>query len=328
MFSAAASDKPYITPEPKGQKRQDFISRLAPKDVTYHQEVQALIYHALQCVPSGQLWCHPRVETSSVSDTCELCPVESPSPSLPVVLSPLPNRFHSNACVQNCIVSNNGCTTSLTIADVSYVIPARCRFIWATIEHGSKILDELSERPYFDIVLMDPPWPNRSVRNAGNYATMSRHEPDVFHEAIRTAKSHCSPSGYIAIWITNKHAIRSQVLDHMTAQGFVLAEEWFWLKVTSKGEPVTVLDGVWRKPYEILLLFRQNIEFLNPQRRVVFAVPDVHSRKPNLKQLFEMVFESGPTLELFARNLTAGWWSLGNEVLKFQNHKAWHTTPD
>lgn len=71
------------------------------------------------------------------------------------------------------------------------------------------------------------------------------------------------------------------------------------------------------------------------KRRVIAAVPDLHSRKPCLKDLFERVFcsaqapetslvcESYTALEVFARNLTAGWWACGNEVLKFNDRKCW-----
>jgi N6-adenosine-specific RNA methylase IME4 len=65
-------------------------------------------------------------------------------------------------------------------------------------------------------------------------------------------------------------------------------------------------------------------------RRVIAAVPDLHSRKPNLKSIFEKVFfsnessqQSYTALEVFARNLTAGWWACGNEVLKFNARECW-----
>lgn len=325
VFSVPAQDQPYITPEPKGQKRLEFIARLAPEDVTYHHAIQDYIHKALQRVPPGQIWCLPRLAITLGPDAYRLCPAISSC--LPIVLSPLPNRFSSHAEIQHCIVSNGELTTSLTVADTSYIIPRRCKFIWSSIEQSAEILADISESPSFKIVLMDPPWPNRSVKKTKTYSTMHRNEPDILLEAIALAQRYCSRSGHIAIWITNKHVIRCQVLEEMITQGFELAEEWIWLKVTSEGKPVTVLDGVWRKPYEILLVFRQCTESLNTRRRFVFAVPDMHSRKPNLKYLFETIFGSGPVLELFARNLTSGWWSIGDEVLKFQDSNLWQQSP-
>ena len=63
------------------------------------------------------------------------------------------------------------------------------------------------------------------------------------------------------------------------------------------------------------------------KRRVIVGVPDLHSRKPNLKVLFEHLLgkreREFEALEIFARNPTAGWWSWGNEVLKFLMEEYW-----
>ena len=60
----------------------------------------------------------------------------------------------------------------------------------------------------------------------------------------------------------------------------------------------------------------------------IVAVPDVHSRKPNLRGVFEdagLVPQGGgyEAMEVFARNLTAGWWGWGDEVLLFQRRECW-----
>ena len=62
--------------------------------------------------------------------------------------------------------------------------------------------------------------------------------------------------------------------------------------------------------------------------KVIVAVPDVHSRKPNLRGVFEdagLVPKGGgyEAMEVFARNLTAGWWGWGDEVLLFQRRECW-----
>lgn len=181
----------------------------------------------------------------------------------------------------------------------------------------------------FDFILLDPPWPNRSVRNAKIYHTSAlQQEEHPFHQAIPIIDRHLSRSGIAAIWITNKRAVRKLVLHSMQNLGLELFEEWIWLKTTIYGEPVTPLDGLWRKPYELLLLFRHDLstgekvlplqEYPTVKRRLVVAVPDLHSRKPCLKELLTPLLPKGyRALEIFARNLTAGWWSWGDEVLKF-----------
>lgn len=127
--------------------------------------------------------------------------------------------------------------------------------------------------------------------------------------------------------------------------GVQLAEEWVWVKTTVKGELVFDLEGGWRRPWEVLLVGRQHSEGSGQgevKRRIIAGVPDLHSRKPNLKGLFEKLFfkeelrngedkvgeKTYEALEIFARNLTAGWWSWGDEVLKFQGKECWVDTEE
>lgn len=136
-------------------------------------------------------------------------------------------------------------------------------------------------------------------------------------------------------WITNKTAVREQALNLLTGWNTVLVEEWTWLKTTNNGEPVVVLDGVWRKPFETVLVGQrplsqdQSTETTHEglKKRVIAAVPDHHSRKPNLKDHIEKLLMS-PTkeyrsLEIFARNLGKGVFAWGDEALKFNDEQAW-----
>ena len=143
--------------------------------------------------------------------------------------------------------------------------------------------------------------------------------------------------------MTNKASIRHLVLSSLHQKGFQLREEWIWVKTTASGEPVTALDGLWRRPYEILLLFCRRseaettsadaLELANTRLwatevpiRIFIAVPDYHSRKPCLKEFIEPLLVNTTNyqaLEVFARNLTAGWFSWGNEVLKFNWDSQW-----
>lgn len=124
------------------------------------------------------------------------------------------------------------------------------------------------------------------------------------------------------------------------------------MKITSAGEPVSPVDALWRKPYEVLVIgcfpgfpldsggslrsFSSALDDDDPalnnvnkdgiKRRVLAAVPDVHSRKPNLRELFERVFFVDcqySAMEVFARYLTAGWWACGDEVVRFNEDVWW-----
>jgi N(6)-adenine-specific DNA methyltransferase len=104
-------------------------------------------------------------------------------------------------------------------------------------------------------------------------------------------------------------------------------------------------DAAHRRPYESLLLCYREDDIPGtkkdkesddttqktieksavslPDNLVIVAVPTEHSRKPcigNLLQQYIPVSKSGEKycLEMFARDMSRGWVSWGNEVLKFQ----------
>jgi N6-adenosine-specific RNA methylase IME4 len=168
-----------------------------------------------------------------------------------------------------------------------------------------------------------------------------------------------APGGLVAVWLTNKHAILPALTDPpgagvgggaggvFSAWGVELVAEWVWVKVTQAGEPVFDVESAYRKPWERLLVARRRggggggrggggesgmaqTPGTEPAQktavtpRVIAAVPDVHSRKPNLRALFADVLPQGFTaMEVFARNLTAGWWCWGDDVLRFQGGEWW-----
>ncbi|KAF5677689.1 MT-A70 family [Fusarium circinatum] len=185
--------------------------------------------------------------------------------------------------------------------------------------------------PKFDLVVLDPPWPNRSARRkTDKYATVSNlTEMRNLLLQIPLA-SHLAPDGLVAVWVTNKHSIHDFLTSPkglFAAWGLEFVTEWTWLKVAASGEPLYDIESTWRKPWEKLIIAKR-IGSKKPdalESKVIVAVPDVHSRKPSLRGLFQDVIGKECTgLEIFARNLTAGWWAWGNEVLRFQQPEHWH----
>jgi N6-adenosine-specific RNA methylase IME4 len=220
----------------------------------------------------------------------------------------------------------------------AFHIPPFSAFVLSNCTQSSKfrntirLLSSTYSRPRtFNFILLDPPWPNASAKRKSSYSTASQLRDLKKLLLGMDLDTHLASSGYVGIWITNAPAIRNLVLGPgglLEAWNATLIEEWIWVKTTISGDLVTDINGLWRKPYEVLLIGRapasrmevaQELEEEDVVKRVIFGVPDLHSRKPCLKSLIEgcgIVKEGGRVLEVFARYCVAGWWSWGNEVLK------------
>ena len=192
----------------------------------------------------------------------------------------------------------------------------------------------------FDFILLDPPWQNRSVTRSQNYKTTKGSNPLFAVQGILS--KHIASKGIVACWITNNASARMAALKAFEDWNVCLIEQWIWVKITAQGEPVYDMEGLWRKPYETLLVGRKTdkplehdtSEVNHPKEvkyRFLAAVPDFHSRKPCLKSLIAPLMQNSETyraLEIFARNLTAGWWAWGDEVLKFNWQGHWKKVRD
>ncbi|MCJ1235760.1 hypothetical protein MMC14_003731 [Varicellaria rhodocarpa] len=192
----------------------------------------------------------------------------------------------------------------------------------------------------FEFILLDPPWQNRSVTRSQRYKTAKGSNPLFAVQGILS--KHIAPEGIVACWITNNASARMAALKAFEDWNVYLIEQWIWLKTTAQGEPVYDMEGLWRKPYETLLVGRKSdkpmnysTSEINRQREVKYrflgAVPDLHSRKPCLRSLIAPLMQNAQdyrALEIFARNLTAGWWAWGDEVLKFNWQGHWKKVRD
>jgi N6-adenosine-specific RNA methylase IME4 len=219
----------------------------------------------------------------------------------------------------------NESDTTLTIAiklqgdcEQEFYLPPYSTFSLMTLETPPTLCK-------FDIVILDPPWPNRSARRKSSYNTL-RHVRDVI-QLLQTLQlpSLLQPKGFVAIWITNRPAVRLGVDALLEEWKLRVVEEWIWIKTTENGSPVLPLNGVWRKPYETCLIIQHN-ESLGIKRRVVAGVPDLHSRKPCLRELFGLLLDlpkDYDAVEIFARHMTSGWHAWGDEVLRYNWTKAW-----
>ncbi|KAK4251538.1 MT-A70-domain-containing protein [Corynascus novoguineensis] len=318
LISALPPASPFPTPEPKTGGSE--LPATSPSAQIAELMTQGAVESALEEIKASHdgPWCLPRI-TSSKQEPEELAqdpssnysnapsPPLSPSPPLPQP-QPQPQPAPSS-------------TSS----------------------------DRNTHPTSFDLIVLDPPWPNRSAKRKRKRAGAYRPVADL--ASVRALLRHVpvasrlAPGGLVAVWVTNAARFADLLLGSGNGRGDrgggVFAEwdvelvgEWTWLKVTVGGEPVVPVDSAWRKPWERLLIGRKRgpaaaagdgkVRIGAVERKVVVAAPDVHSRKPNLRGLFEELLpERYEALEVFARNLTAGWWAWGDQVLLFQRRECW-----
>lgn len=328
LVSAPPPQSPFPTPEPKsagGPGRPE----LSPSAQVAELMTRAAVESALDEIRTSYSgpWCLPR-----------LCHPQS-RPSSNPNSDPNPDQNNSNP-------SPPKESSPSSSSDNQHHLPPRSHPLHGTIAARRGAL--LAAAPRFDLIVLDPPWPNRSARRKrererDRSSSSSSYRPAADVAAVRALLSQVpvaaslAAGGLVAVWVTNDGGRGASAL---AGRGGVFDEwgvepvgEWTWLKVTAGGEPVVGLESRWRRPWERLLIARKKgppEASAGPvQGKVIVAVPDVHSRKPNLRCLFEELLpERYEALEVFARNLTAGWWAWGDEVLLFQRREYWVDAED
>jgi N6-adenosine-specific RNA methylase IME4 len=214
--------------------------------------------------------------------------------------------------------------------------------------HELARLTELSDG--YRLLLLDPPWHSRSVQRARTYATADKRELlATLVPAIRALR--CRTACLVGVWVTNSRAVQDFVEQTLFAQvGARPLARWYWHKLAADGGYATgtLPDSPHRKPWEVLLLGYVGSAPPPPlpSRLVLVSVPygqsHHHSSKPALDPLLrahaahllaEPALDASaawarlPKLEMFAREVRAGWHACGDEVLRFQHEGFWEPAP-
>ncbi|RDL32429.1 uncharacterized protein BP5553_08885 [Venustampulla echinocandica] len=343
IISSKPLQHPYPSVEPKSASAKAKLGEVPIEELLLQRQVEIAL-ESIKEIHAGE-WCLPRAtEEPGVlapekkrKREASKSPADEPEklkdvPKTPIV-EVIPVRFGGSQENQAFVfqnTKNEPAYIRVTPGEPPARVPpqstALCGDITTTVSTFNM------SAPVFELIIMDPPWPNRSARRKNSYSiSYSTAEIRALLSSIPIC-DHLAKEGFVAVWVTNKPAFRDMLLEEgglFDEWGIELVEEWVWVKVTASGETICELDSVWRKPYEILLVGRRKQAEKGVKREikkmVVVGVPDLHSRKPNLKILFERLVgrDTYDGLEIFARNLTAGWWSWGNEVLKFQAEEYW-----
>ncbi|EHH58785.1 Methyltransferase-like protein 4 [Macaca fascicularis] len=225
------------------------------------------------------------------------------------------------------VVENNSSFTKvITLMGQKYLLPPKSSFLLSDISCMQPLLNY---RKTFDVIVIDPPWQNKSVKRSNRYSYLS----PLQIKQIPIPKL-AAPNCLLVTWVTNRQKHLRFIKEELYPSWSVeVVAEWHWVKITNSGEFVFPLDSPHKKPYEGLILGRVQEKTALPLRNAdvnVLPIPDhklivsvpctLHSHKPPLAEVLkDYIKPDGEYLELFARNLQPGWTSWGNEVLKFQH---------
>jgi len=237
---------------------------------------------------------------------------------------------------------------TVTAMGNSFLLPRGSAFLMSDITRLRPLLSEATSSGGHHLLVLDPPWENASAKRRRSYQTLPPRR--LLQLPVPQLLAPEAEGPLVALWMTNRprlwRFVDEELLPHWRLQKVAT---WYWLKVTDHGDPVTALDSLHRFPYEPLILARrmepedeaappagrQHSEHRSccpgtsppPSMRVFVSPPGCHSRKPRLGALLSDFLGApagghGPRLlEMFARELEAGWTSWGNEVLKFQDRR-------
>lgn len=226
----------------------------------------------------------------------------------------------------SCVVENSSnCAKIIVLMGQKYLVPPKSSFLLSDI---SCLQPLLNYKKKYGVIVIDPPWENKSVKRSNRYSHLSPWQIKQIPVPALAA-----PNCLVVTWVTNrqKHLrfVKDELYPHWSVKTLA---EWHWVKITTTGEFVLPLDSLHKKPYEVLVLGRVQGDiketlrksegvFPIPEHQLIVSIPcSLHSHKPPLAAILaEFIKPDVECLELFARNLQPGWTSWGNEVLKFQH---------
>ncbi|NWT38399.1 METL4 protein, partial [Chroicocephalus maculipennis] len=328
----------------KKRKRKCVFNQGELDALEYHSKVRKLIWEGtLHLVQEGlksgflhctaaELSCRKNVVPGHIGcDLAELCEMAK---QLPAVNESDHQAVHllddetsmSEQDLLSCVTENSSNSAKIVVLmGQKYLVPPKSSFLLSDI---SCLQPLLNYKKKYDVIVIDPPWENKSVKRSNRYSYLSSWQIKQIPVPALAA-----PDCLVVIWVTNrqKHLrfVKDELYPHWSVKTLA---EWHWVKITRAGEFVLPLDSLHKKPYEVLVLGRVQGEVKEalrkpedvlpiPEHKLIVSIPcSLHSHKPPLTAvLAEFIKPDVECLELFARNLQPGWTSWGNEVLKFQH---------
>ncbi|CAN0922093.1 Methyltransferase-like protein 2 [Linum grandiflorum] len=229
----------------------------------------------------------------------------------------------------NVVINEAGIEVEAEFMSRKYVIPRESCFYMVRY----RLLFQLQAADTssgFNLILIDPPWENASAHQKLMYPTL----PSRYFLSLPIKQLVHSDGALVALWVTNRERLRRFVEEELfPSWGVTYAATIFWLKVKPDGSLTSDLDLFHHRPYECLLLGycdgkgggSELLQKMGPiEDKIVISIPGDYSRKLPVGELVQKHVPSSGTprcIELFAREMMAGWTSWGNEPLRFQDSR-------
>ncbi|NXY42916.1 METL4 protein, partial [Ceuthmochares aereus] len=325
-------------------KRKRVLNQGELDALEYHSKVRKLIWEGtLRLVQEGLKsgFLHPTTAELSCSKNgvpghigCGLAELCEMAKQFPAVNDSYHEAVHvlddetsiPERDLLSCVTENSSNSAKIVVLlGQKYLVPPKCSFLLSDV---SCLQPLLNYKKKYDVIVIDPPWENKSVKRSNRYSYL-----DSWQIKQIPVPALAAPNCLVVTWVTNrqKHLrfVKDELYPHWSVKTLA---EWHWVKITKAGEFVLPLDSLHKKPYEVLVLgrvqggeektLRKSEDVLPiPEHKLIVSIPcSLHSHKPPLTAvLAEFIKPDVECLELFARNLQPGWTSWGNEVLKFQH---------
>ncbi|KAF2860985.1 hypothetical protein K470DRAFT_270217 [Piedraia hortae CBS 480.64] len=202
LLSSSPLEAPYPSTEPKTPSAKQKLATLAAnagEDESLAQDHIALISHALNTIHESHQgdWCAPRWASS----------LKRPHSTLEPPLPPLPLTHITPSTGELFSVKNRGV----------YILPPSSKISLSDCRETT-LFHAFASGQKFDLIILDPPWPSRSVRRSHKSAARMYSVPRTLLEVDNLLRSLrledlLTTDGSVAVWITNKPSIRRLVLD-------------------------------------------------------------------------------------------------------------------
>uniref|UniRef100_A0A8B9MET8 Methyltransferase like 4 n=1 Tax=Accipiter nisus TaxID=211598 RepID=A0A8B9MET8_9AVES len=258
--------EPSLT-EIKKRKRKCVFNQGELDALEYHSKVRNLIWEGtLHLVQEGlksgflhrnttELSCRKNVVPGHIScGLAELCEMAKQFPAANESDHQAVHVLDDETSIPeqdllSCVTENSSNSAKIVVLmGQKYLVPPKSSFLLSDIS----CLQPLLSYKKYDVIVIDPPWENKSVKRSNRYSHLSSWQIKQIPVPALAA-----PNCLVVTWVTNRQKHLRFVKDELYPYWSVKTlAEWHWVKITRAGEFVLPLDSLHKKPYEVLVLGR------------------------------------------------------------------------